>query len=40
MAAASGAKPEEERQAMMDWGKEVYSWERVALGWEKLMRGL
>ena len=40
IAAATGAKPESEREAMRSWAKEVYNWERVALGWEQLMRGL
>jgi len=40
VAAATGAKSESEREAMQAWAKEVYSWDRVALGWEKLMRGM
>ena len=39
VAAATGGKPESEREAMRRWAKECFSWERVALAWEELMLG-
>ena len=39
IAAAAGEKSEAERQRMMAWGRQSYSWEKVALAWERVMRG-
>lgn len=35
--AATGGKPEPERQRMRRWAKACFSWENVALSWERLM---